>query len=122
MFLKRRCSHLTIKSYHRNLPSPFASTSTKKPQIVQVVSEVISRFSLINKCFLLSCSSKNAGLIVLENQLFKVSTVNFSSTENNSAREVDFSRSRTAVAASFSCQNVVLSKNGTCSRLKWLRS
>ena len=38
------------------------------------------------------------GLIVLENQLFKLSIVNFSSTENNSAREVDFSRARTAVA------------------------
>ena len=86
---QKRCSHSTIKSYQRNLPSPFASTSSKKPQIAQVVSEAISGFSLINKCFLLSCSSKSFGLFVLETQLFKVSIVNFSSIE----------RVRTAVAA-----------------------
>ena len=33
--------------------------------------------------------------MVFENQSFKVSTVNFNSTENNSAREVDFSRANT---------------------------
>ena len=86
MFLKKRCSQSTIKSYHRNLSSPFVSISSKKPQKAQVVSEGIIGSSLI-----LSCSSRNFGLIVLENQLYKVSIVNFSSRENNSTREVDFS-------------------------------
>ena len=39
--------------------------------------------------------------MILENHSFKVSTVNFSSTENNSARDVDFSQANTAEAASF---------------------
>ena len=38
----------------------------------------------------MSFNSGNAGLIVFENQLFNVSIVNFSSTENSSASEVDF--------------------------------
>ena len=40
--------------------------------------------------------------MILENHLFKVSTVNFNFTENNSARDIDFSRANTAEAASFS--------------------
>ena len=53
---------------------------------------------------------KNFGLIIVENDLFKVSMVNFSSTENNSDSEEDFSRVRTEVAASFNYLKVVLSK------------
>ena len=48
----------------------------------------------------MSSSSKNFGFMILENHPFKVSIVNFSSTENNSAREVDFSWANTAEAAS----------------------
>ena len=36
--------------------------------------------------------------MILENQSFKVSTVNFNLTENNSARNVAFSRANTAEA------------------------
>ena len=39
--------------------------------------------------------------MILENRSFKVSTVNFSSTENNAARYVDFKQASTAEAASF---------------------
>ena len=39
--------------------------------------------------------------MILENQSFEVSMVNFSSTENNSAKDVDFSGANTAEAASF---------------------
>ena len=49
----------------------------------------------------MSSSSKNFGFMILENQSFKVSMVNFSSTENSSAKDVDFSRASTAEAASF---------------------
>ena len=38
------------------------------------------------------------GFILFENQLFKVSIVNFSSTENSSVRKVDFSHANTAEA------------------------
>ena len=41
-------------------------------------------------------------LLGFVNQSFKVSTVNFNSTENHSASEVDFSRAETTEAASFS--------------------
>ena len=44
------------------------------------------------------------------NQLFNVPMVNFNSTERSSVREVDFSRTSTTVAASFSYWNVILSK------------
>ena len=47
----------------------------------------------------MSFTTKNFGFIVFENQSFNTSTVNFNSTENNSAREVDFSRANTANAA-----------------------
>ena len=43
----------------------------------------------------MSFSSKNLGFITLENQSFNVSIVNFNSTENNSARGLDFSRANT---------------------------
>ena len=55
-------------------------------------------FSLINSCFLISSNSRSFDLIVFENQLCKVSMVNFNSMENSSASKVDFSRARTAVA------------------------
>ena len=50
----------------------------------------------------MSFSSKNLGFMTLENQSFNVSVVNFNFTENNSAREVDFSRANTVDAAPFS--------------------
>lgn len=52
--------------------------------------------------FLMSLSSRNFGIIILKNQSLNVSIVNFNSTENNPAREVDFSRTNTAEAAAFS--------------------
>ena len=45
---------------------------------------------------------KNFDLIVSKNQAFNVSIVNFNSTENSSAKEVDFSRANPASAVSFS--------------------
>ena len=51
-------------------------------------------------------SSKNLSFIVFENQSFKVLTVNFNSTEINSARKVDFSRTNTADAAFLKCSLV----------------
>lgn len=50
----------------------------------------------------MSFNSINFGFIVFENQAFNVSIANFNSMENNSAREVDFSRADTEEAASFS--------------------
>ena len=67
-------------------------------------------------------NSINLGLILFENQLFNVWTVNFNSTEKRSARDVDISQARTNAAASLSWWNVVLSKNSTCSCVKWPRS
>ena len=49
----------------------------------------------------MSSISKNFDFIILENQSFKVSTVNFNLTENNSARNVAFSCANTTEAASF---------------------
>ena len=49
----------------------------------------------------MSFNSKNFDLTVSKNQLLAVSMVNFSSTGNNSDSEVDFSRAKTVVAASF---------------------
>ena len=46
----------------------------------------------------MSSSSKNLGFMTLENQSFNMPIVNFNSTKNNSAREVDFSRANTADA------------------------
>ena len=51
---------------------------------------------------LTSLSSKKFGFILLEKQLLSISIVNFNSTEKSSAREVAFSHSKTAVAASLS--------------------
>ena len=90
-----------IKSYHI-LCSPQASVSSRNPQIQQVVLEGTAGFSLINICYLMSFNSKNFGLIVLENQSFNGSMVNFSSTENSSDSEVDFSCAKKAFTASFS--------------------
>ena len=58
-------------------------------------------FSLKNIFFLMSSISKNFGVMILENQSFKVSMVSFSSTENTSVKVVDFLRANTAEAASF---------------------
>ena len=81
--------------------SPGALISSGNPQIQQVVSGKSLFFSI--KSFLLtSPSSKTFGLILFENQLLSVSIVNFSSIERSSAREVGFSQSKTAVAASLS--------------------
>ena len=70
-------------------PSP--STSNRKPQIEHLVFESTIGFSFKNFCFLMSSTSKKFGFLIPENQSFKVSMVNFSSRENSSAREVDFS-------------------------------
>ena len=40
----------------------------------------------------MSLNSKNFGFIIFENQSLRISIVNFNSTENNSEREVHFSR------------------------------
>ena len=72
-----------------------------KKQIQHVVFEALEGFSFTNICFCMSFSSKNLDLMVCLNHLFKVSTVNFSSTEKRSDNDVDFSRARTEVAASF---------------------
>ena len=101
MFLIKRCSISTIKSYHRWC-SPQASVSSKNPQIQQVVLKGKIGFSLINICFLISSNSRNLGSKIFENQLLNVSMVNFNSIENSSASQVDFSRSKTEVAAYFS--------------------
>ena len=93
--------HSTIKSYHR-LRSPSVCTSSKNPQIEQIVLEGTIGFSFIKIYFLMSSRERNFDFIVFENQAFNVTILNFNSTENNSAREVDFSRANTAVAASFS--------------------
>ena len=50
----------------------------------------------------MSLNTKNFEFIMLENQLFKVSSVNFNSTENSSAKEVDFSHANMAEATSLS--------------------
>ena len=49
----------------------------------------------------MSFNSKNFGLIDLENHLFNVLMENFSSIENSSDKEVDSSRAKTEVVASF---------------------
>ena len=52
--------------------------------------------------FFISFGSKYLGFRVLANQSFKVSAVNFNSTKNNSAKEVEFLQANTANAASLS--------------------
>ena len=97
--LRNKCCLSTTKLYHR-LCSPSTSTLSKNLQIEHVILKGIILFFLMKICLLTSLSSKNFGFIIFVNQSFKVSTVNFNSTENNSAREADFSRAKTAEAAS----------------------
>ena len=68
----------------------------------RVVLEGTMEFSLINSRFLYHLTREILTYLLFANQLFKVSIVNFSSTENSTANELDFYRARTAVAASFS--------------------
>ena len=96
MFRRNKYSHSTTKS--NQLFSP--STAIGKSQIQHNESLSIG-LSFLNFYFLTESISKKFGLISLENQSFRVSMVNFSSTENNSAKEVDFSQASTAEAASF---------------------
>ena len=89
-----------IKKKKSNLKRLCVTTFGKNLQIEHVVLKGIILFFLMKIYLLTSLSSKNFGFIIFVNQLFKVSTVNFNSTENNSAREADFSRAKTAEAAS----------------------
>lgn len=58
-----------------------------------------AQLDFLKICFWMLFKSRNfIGFILFENQLFKVSIVNFSSTENGSVRKVDFSRANTAEA------------------------
>ena len=91
MFLKKRCLQLVIKSYHL-LCLPLASTSSKRPQIQQFVSDETIGFRFLKMSFLISLNSRNLGFIIFENQSLRVSVANLNSTEKNSAREVFFSR------------------------------
>ena len=50
----------------------------------------------------MSSISKSFGFIIRENQSFKVSKVNFNSKENNSTKDIAFSRANTEEVASFS--------------------
>ena len=67
-----------------------------------VVSDGTIGISFTKIFFLMSLNTKNFEFIMLENQLFKVSSVNFNSTENSSAKEVDFSHANMAEATSLS--------------------
>ena len=80
---------------------PTLSMSKRKLQIKQIVFVLFIGFSFLYVFFFMSSISKNFGFMILENQSFKVSTVNFNLTENNSARNIAFSRANTAEAASF---------------------
>ena len=51
------------------------TTSSKNPQIEQIVLEGTIRFSFIKNCFLISFTSRNFGFIVFENQAFNLSIV-----------------------------------------------
>ena len=50
----------------------------------------------------MSFNSKKFGFTVFEDQSFNTSIVNFNLTENNPAKEVNFSRANTTQAASLS--------------------
>ena len=67
-------------------------------------------FSVTNICFYILFSSNNSDLIVYLKHFLKILAVNFSSTEKSSDSDVDFSRARTEVAASFNWLKVTLSK------------
>ena len=77
------------------------SVSKRKLQMKQIVFVLFIEFSFLYVFFLCHQSQKNFDFIILENQSFKVSTVNFNLTENNSARNVAFSCANTTEAASF---------------------
>lgn len=68
----------------------------------QIVFALTIGFSLVKIWFFISFGSKYLGFTVLANQSFKVSTVNFNSTKNNSAKEVEFLQAKTANVASLS--------------------
>ena len=76
--------------------------SKRKPQIEQIVFVLFIGFFLLYIYVLCHQSQKLFCLIIRENQSFKIPTVNFSSTENNSANDVAFSQAKTAEVASFS--------------------
>ena len=77
------------------------SESKRKLQMKQIVFVLFIGFSFLYVFFFMSSISKNFDFIILENQSFKVSTVNFNLTENDSARNVAFSCANTTEAASF---------------------
>lgn len=86
-------------SFHNKIVPPIMfSTSFNVP------TDIASSFRRNNGIFFDKCLLFNVsylGLIMVQNHLFKVSMVNFSSTENNSDSEEDFSRVKTEVVASF---------------------
>lgn len=61
--------------------------------------------------FLMSLNSKNFGFIIFENQSLRISIVNFNSTENNSEREVHFSRANIKNASMLNYHEKILCRH-----------
>ena len=126
MFLRKRCSCWTTKSYQTVIFSVFlcswlTSVFQKKNTNIAAYLRRIYRIFLIITYFWISFNSRNFDLKTFLNHLFNVSIVNFSSEENSSDKKGDFCRAKLTVAASFSCWKVTLSKNRMRSFRKWSR-
>ena len=113
IFLKNKCSALTACSNY-----PLSASATRGKSHMTHVVFGVAGFFFLQSVFTIQSISNNFGLIILLNQSFRVSIVNFNSIEKSSTRTVHFSLQRTAEVASFSCLSVILLKNGACSDLK----
>ena len=113
IFLKNKCSALTSCSNY-----PLSASATRGKSHMTHVVFGVAGFFFLQSVFTILSISNNFGLIILLNQSFRVSILNFNSIEKSSARAVHFSLQRTAEATSFNCLSVMLLQNGTCSGLK----
>ena len=92
----------------------FVFVDSLKPQIQQHVSDQFIGFSFMNNYYWISLNSRNFDLKTSLNRLTKVSIVSFNSTENSSDKDVDFWRTKTFVAASFSWLNILMKNDWGC--------
>ena len=103
MFLKNKCSALITW-----LNQPFSASGLRGKSHMEHNASIVTGFLFLHSFFLKESNSKNLGFIILPNQSFKVSMVNFNSIEKSSAKDVHFSLDSTAEVASFNCLRVIL--------------
>ena len=85
IFLKNKCSALTACSNY-----PLSASATRGKSHMTHVVFGVAGFFFLQSVFTILSISNNFGLIILLNQSFRVSILNFNSIEKSSARAVHF--------------------------------